>query len=193
MYAADNDDNATDVRPASGSYWTYKLIKGNYTTSKIFICSTAKGNTPGSNKYGRGIYESWSNLNINAQAENSNYPFPYPSYGLNMCFQTDLPSLAIVTSFRHMLPAWGTQKITAFKNPSDKIMNMEAYDALNYSSEKRYVGSYVVQPDRVYFPHRAQSASKVCFLDGHVGELQNNERGNVYDQTVNFKNNLKKN
>ena len=54
MYAADNDDNVTDVRPTSGSYWTYKLIKGNYTTSKVMLCATAKTNSMKS-EYGRGI------------------------------------------------------------------------------------------------------------------------------------------
>ena len=191
MYAADNDDNVTDVRHTSGSYWTYKLINGNYTTSKVMLCATAKTNSMKS-EYGRGIISSWENLNINQHAENSNHPFPYPSYGLNMCFQTATADHAINTTFRHMLPAWGTQKITAFKNPSDKIMNMESYDNENYKVG-RYVGSYVVQPDRNYFPHNGNTVSKVCYLDGHVGTVQNNERGNAYDQTLNLKNNLKKN
>ena len=30
-------------------------------------------------------------------------------------------------------------------------------------------------------------------MDGHVGVLQNNVRGYAYDQTINFKNNLKRN
>ena len=192
MYAGDNDDNAPDVRYDSGSHWTYRILKGNYATSKVMLCSTAKTNTMAS-AYGRGIVSSWETLNINTQAANSTHPFPYPSYGLNMCFQTATEDLPINTGFRHMLEAWGSQKIPSFKNPSDKIMNMEAYDSENYSKENRYVGSYIVQPDRIYFPHKGKSASKVCFLDGHVGTMQNNVRGDAYDQTINFKNNLKKN
>ena len=190
MYAADNNDNATDVRPTSGSYWSYKLIKGNYMPSKIILCATAKLDS-GVSAFGRGIITSWEKLNINAQAENSNYPFAYPSYGLNMCFQTVTANHPI-TAFRHILAGWESQKITAYKNPSGKIMNMESYDVENFKVD-RYVGSYVVQPDRNYFAHNGRSASKVCFMDGHVGTLQNNVRGYAYDQTINFKNNLKRN
>ena len=190
MYAADNNDNATDVRPTSGSYWSYKLIKGNYMPSKIILCATAKLDS-GVSAFGRGIITSWEKLDINAQAENSNYPFAYPSYGLNMCFQTPTANHPI-TAFRHILAGWASQKITAYKNPSGKIMNMESYDVENFKVD-RYVGSYVVQPDRNYFAHNGRTASKVCFMDGHVGVLQNNVRGYAYDQTINFKNNLKRN
>ena len=190
MYAADNNDNATDVRPTSGSYWSYKLIKGNYMPSKIILCATAKLDS-GVSAFGQGIITSWEKLDINAQAENSNYPFAYPSYGLNMCFQTVTANHPI-TAFRHILAGWESQKITAYKNPSGKIMNMESYDVENFKVD-RYVGSYVVQPDRNYFAHNGRSASKVCFMDGHVGVLQNNVRGYAYDQTINFKNNLKRN
>ncbi|MBR1952724.1 MAG: DUF1559 domain-containing protein, partial [Lentisphaeria bacterium] len=190
MYAADNNDNATDVRPTSGSYWSYKLIKGNYMPSKIILCATAKLDS-GVSAFGQGIITSWEKLDINAQAENSNYPFAYPSYGLNMCFQTVTANHPI-TAFRHILSGWESQKITAYKNPSGKIMNMESYDVENFKVD-RYVGSYVVQPDRNYFAHNGRSASKVCFMDGHVGVLQNNVRGYAYDQTINFKNYLKRN
>ena len=192
MYAADNDDNLTDVRNTSGAYWTYRLIKGSYTPSNIFVCPSAQSNTPASNTFGIDMLRRWKNMNIADYAPDSTWPFPYPSYGLNMCFQTALDDLPIYTGFRHMLPAWGTQKLTAFKNPSSKIMNMESYDTENYKVG-RYIGSYVVQPDRVFFPHNNKSLSKVCFLDGHVGGFQNNVKGDVYDQTVNFKDNLKKN
>ena len=190
MYAADSDDNAPHVRTNAGVYWTYHLIKGGYTAPKVMVCPTCRSNTSTSS-YGRGITGSWDTLDITKHAETSNYPFPYPSYALNMCFQsvTDKEPLIV---FRHIQAAWATQKITAFKNASNKIMLMENYDNENYKVG-RYVGTYVAVPDRVYFPHDSGSSSKVCFLDGHVGILQNNVRGDVYDQTVNFSTQLKKN
>ena len=191
MYAADSDDNAPRVITNSGVYWTYRLIKGGYAHSKILLCKTAKSNTC-STSYGRSLISAWESLDISEHPETSDSPFPYPSYGLNMCFMAvtaDEP----MQGFRHLVEVWTSQKITAYKNPSNKIMNMEAYDALNYSNEKRYIGSYVVQPDRVYFPHNSKSLSKVCFLDGHVSGIQNNVKGDAFDQTINFKSNLKKN
>lgn len=194
MYAGDNDDNAPHVysKNTDKTYWTYRLIKGGYATGKIMLCSTARTymakSTFASDKAAK-----WATLDINAVQPNDGHPLAYPCYGLNMCFQTKTKDEPINTGFRYMVEAWGTQKIPMFKNPSRKVMHMESYDSENYSKENRYIGTYVSVPDRVFFPHNGKRSSKVCFLDGHVGTLENNVKGDMYDQTVDFKEYLRKN
>ena len=75
---------------------------------------------------------------------------------------------------------------------SNKGFNVTFYDNENYKAG-RYIGSYVTQPDRIYFPHLGRTSSKTVFMDGHVGYLENLQRGNAYDQSVNYKTQLRKN
>ena len=191
LYASDYDDNAPHVYTsgADGVVWTYRLIKGKYMNKNTLLCDTAKVFMAGS-QYGGTLLAEWTGLNIETAGEDSLTPFCYPSYGLNMCFQTVTASQPLV-AYRHLVEAWTSQKITKYKNPSDKIMLGESYDGSNYTAG-RYVGSYAVVPDRVFFPHNSRSISKICFVDGHVDGLQNNVRGDMYDQTVNFKAKLRK-
>ena len=193
-YAADNQDNAPRPYLVTGSnkiFWTYSLMKDKYIFGKNLLCSSALGYLEGSG-YGQGQVSSFRNLNIDNYAATASEPFAYPCYGINMCFQEPTPEQPLV-AFRHVVTGWVTTKITKFKNPSQKIMLGEGYDTNNYSQQNRYIGTYVLQPDRFFFIHDSYSSSKTCHIDGSVGFIQNQVRGNMYDQTAEFKALLKKN
>ena len=192
LYAGDFDDNAPHVftSGADGMIWTNRLLRDKYIMNKnTLLCDTAKSQMAGT-QFGRDIMKEWDNLKMEETADNSTTPFCYPSYGMNMCFQNVTASQPLV-GFRHLVQSWTSQKITKYEEPSNKIMLAEAYDGSNYSAG-RYVGTYAVAPDRIFFPHNSRTISKAAFLDGHVGGLQNNVKGDMYDQTVNFKAQLRK-
>ncbi|MBQ7404424.1 MAG: type II secretion system protein [Lentisphaeria bacterium] len=190
MYANDNDDHAPHVftNGSTGIIWTTRLLKDNYIPYNVLLCDTTISHMNKST-FGNNVLAAWKGLDVSTLADNSTSPVGYPSYGLNMCFQTVTEDQPIV-AFRHITAVMLSQKLTRFKNASDKIMLAESYDADNYKAG-RYVGTYVAVPDRIFFPHKG--STKVTFIDGHVGTLQSNVKNDVYDQTVNFVSKLKRN
>ena len=190
LYANDFDDNAPHPRPNNaGPIWTYLMIRDNYMNKDTLLCETVISHLSAS-QFGRETLKSWKDLDLSTATDESVDPFAYPVYGLNMCFQTVTDESPLV-GYRHATAAMCSQKLTHFKDASSKIMLAEAYDSSNYTAG-RYVGTFIAQPDRIFFPHNSKSASKTSFIDGHVGTLQNNVKGDAYDQTVSFKSILTK-
>ena len=193
IYSSDYNDNLPHIwtMNTDNEIWLYKLIKNSYLKKNTVLCPEAKTGLSGST-FGTGVDNSWKTLDPTVTPADKTHPFAYPSYGLNMCIQTPSATEPLISSFRHILASWVSQKIIVYKNPSQKILLAEAYDNENYKAG-RYIGSYVTQPDRIYFPHLGRTSSKTVFMDGHVGYLENLQRGNAYDQSVNYKTQLRKN